>query len=562
MEEVLLSISVIIALATILALITRAIKQPPIIAYIITGIIVGPLVLGLMTPDSSQTLNLFAQIGVAFLLFIVGLNLDLRVLKDVGKVSLFAGLSEVIITGTIGGLIAYGLGMGSVNSLYLAVALAFSSTVVVVKILSDKKEIDTLHGRIALGILIIEDFIASIALMIIPLLSNISIISIVKELAIGISLIISIFLVSHFILNRVLDYLARNQEILLLFGISWALIIATLFSKLGFSVEIGALIAGMSLASSRYHLELAGKIKSLRDFFIVLFFVYFGSRLAGQVDILLIEKALLFSAFIVIGKPIIVMTMLRIFGYRKRTNFLAGSSLAQISEFSLIITLLGFSLGHIGQEIISLVILVAVFTIGISSYSIYYSHNIFERISHLLNIFENKKHRETKKHDKSYDVILFGYHRIGYKVLKELKEKNKSFVVVDYNPQVILHLGERGIDSVYGDAGSKELLEELGIERTKLIISTIPDRNINLIIQDKLKEIKSSAVFIATAEQPRDALDLYESGVDFVLVPHHLGGEYASSLIEEYGFKKSGYKKIGKEHFKELRKARSSSKFN
>ena len=411
-EGVLVWLSLIIGLSALLTIIARFVKQPPIIAYLLAGVLAGPLFFNIIKAGDASQIQAFAHIGVAFLLYIVGLSLDLKVLKELGKISVFAGIIVIFFTAGIGLLIALGLGFQSTTALYIAVALSFSSTVVVVKILSDKKEIDTLHGRIALGILIIEDFIAAIALMTIPIINNgSSILLIFKELGLIIGLIILIFVAAIFILNKLLHYLARSQETLFLFGVAYALLLAVLFEWLGFSLEIGALIAGISLASSKYTLELGGKIKPLRDFFVVLFFVYFGSQLIGSLSISLIKQALLFSLFIVIGKPIIVMSILRIFGYKKRTNFLAGISLAQISEFSLIIMLLGFSLGIISQEVMSLVVLISIITIGLSSYTIHYSHVLFNKLSKVISIFEREEEAKAKE---SFKIILFGYHRLGY----------------------------------------------------------------------------------------------------------------------------------------------------
>ena len=458
-QEVLLYISIVIGIAALLTVIARTIRQPPLIAYLIAGILISPALFGSSFAPligeniaASQLIQAFANIGVAFLLFIVGLSLDFRVLKEIGGVASIAGIAEIVITGGIGTLIALGLGFGNTEMLYIGAALAFSSTVVVVKILSDKKEIDTLHGRIALGILIVEDFIAALALMAIPLVEHEgSMLFFVGKIGIALGASILVFALSGVMLPRVLDYLARNQETLFLFGIAWALSLATLFDALGFSLEIGALIAGMSLASSKYTLELSGKMKPLRDFFMVLFFVFFGSQLVGPIDASLLKNALLFSLFVVVGKPLIVMSVLRGFGYKKRTNFLAGSSLAQISEFSLILVLLGFTLGHLNQEIMSLVILIAVFTICASSYSIYYAHTIFAKLSRFLVLFEGRQHRLENAAEKSYDVILFGYHRIGYKILEQIKRMKLSVVVVDYNPKTILALSKEKIDCIYGD---------------------------------------------------------------------------------------------------------------
>ena len=557
-------LSLIVIIAALLTIIFRLIKQPPILAYLLTGVIAGPLAFGLISPgtDTSGFIQVFAHLGVALLLFIVGLSLDFRVLKEIGKVAAVAGIIEIILTATVSFLIIIGFGFGLQPALYIATALAFSSTVVVVKILSDKKELDTLHGKIALGILIVEDFVASIALMVIPIAENKgSLLSIFSSIASVILLIFVVILITKYFLSRVLEYLARNQEILFISGIAWALALASLFYFLGFSLEIGALIAGMSLASSKYTLELGSKIKPLRDFFVMLFFIYFGSQLAAGVTLDILGKAIVLSLFIMIGKPIIIMSILRITGYKKRTNFLAGSSLAQISEFSLILILLGFSLGHVTQSSMDLVVLVAIITIGVSSYSIYYSHSIFEKLEKFLWVFEGKKEERKIRKNKNYDVILFGYHRIGYKIGKELKKRNMKFLVVDYNPRVVLGLAEEKIDAVYGDAGDMEFLNELELDKSTIIISTIPEETINLNIKKKLSELDSTTTFIATAEQPREALDLYNSGVDYVIVPHHLGGDFAAKMIEDFRDNRSKYTQAGKAHKKELKEGKDNSSF-
>lgn len=558
-QEILLSISLIIAVSAVLTIIARSIKQPPIIAYLIAGIVVGPLFLNLVS-GSADVIQLFSHIGVAFLLFIVGLSLDVRLFKELGKVSILAGLFEIIIAGGIGFLIAYGLGMSNITSLYIALALAFSSTVVVVKLLSDKKEIDTLHGKIALGILIVQDVVAAVALMVMPLLNKTGDISgIFTQIGLAIGLIAAVFIIAGLLFNKFISYLARSQEALFLFGISWALILAMLFDRIGFSLEIGALIAGMSLASSKYNIDLGGKMKPLRDFFIVLFFVFFGSQLIGPITWNLVILSLILSAFVIIGKPIIVMIILKVFGYKKRTNFLVATSIAQISEFSLILTLVGFSLGHINQGIMSLIVLVAMITIGLSSYSIHYSGSIFNKLSGLLNFFEGKKFEQKINKKEKYDVILFGYHRIGYKIMKMLKKLKLKFLVVDYNPKVILALCKESTKCVYGDASDLEFLNEINLKDAKLIISTIPDENSNFSILEKLKAEDSSAIFIPTSEHSRDAIDLYEKGADFVIVPQHLGGNYAAEMIEKFFLDKKKYQIEGQKHFKEMLEGKKNS---
>src|SRR3989339_37335 len=559
--EVLFYISLIVGLAAISSIIARVIRQPPIIAYLFAGVLVGPMFLGLIDSSNGDYVQLFARMGVALLLFIVGLSLDFRVLKEVGKVSALAGLGEIIVTSAAVFGVSLWLGFTYQIALYLAAALAFSSTVVVVKILSDKKEIDTLHGKIALGILIIEDFIAALVLMVIPLIRG----SGLNELLFGFSKIVVliglIFFVSSLILNRFMDYLARSQETLFLFGIAWALALAALFNYLGLSLEIGALVAGMSLASSKYTLELGGKIKPLRDFFVVLLFVFFGSQLVGPISAGLIKQAIAFSFLILVGKPFIVMGFLRFFGYKKRTNFLAGSALAQISEFSLVIVLMGLGLGYLNQEFMNLAVLIALITIGISSYSIYYSRAIYGKVGPLLHLFDGNLEEKDYENIGVYDVVLFGHHRMGYKLLQKLKQMKAKVLVVDYNPKVILSLEKQGVDYIYGDAADKNFLAELRLGKAKLIISTVNDEAANISIKEILKEVESKATFIATAEQPRAAMDLYGLGADYVIIPHHLGGDYVSYLIDKFGNNYSKFKDLGKAHMKELIKAREESSF-
>ncbi|MEK6927868.1 MAG: cation:proton antiporter family protein [Nanoarchaeota archaeon] len=562
MDGVLVSISIIIGISAILAIVARAIKQPPMIGYLIAGVLVGPFAFNLINPDSSQIITIFAHIGIALLLFIVGLSLDFRVLKEMGRVAILAGVVQVLLTAIVGYFIVLQLGFSITSAVYIGLALSFSSTVVVVKILSDKKEIDTLHGRIALGILIIQDFIAALALMTIPIIQeNSGMNAIYSKVGLAMALIVGVILISVFVIQRFLNYLARNQEALFLFGIAWALTLAALFDSLGFSLEIGALMAGISLASSKYTLELGGKIKPLRDFFIVLFFIFLGSQLSPPITSIMIKNALILSAFVIIGKPLIVMIILKLFGYKKRVNFFAGVSLAQVSEFSLILLLVGFNLGQISQENMSLLVLISIFTIGISSYFLYYANRIFNKCSFMLNIFEGNKEEGMLSKKEEFDVILFGYHRIGYKLLKTLKQMKAKVLVVDYNPKVILQLSKEKINCVYGDACDPEFLREIELEKAKLVISTVTDEESNLTIEDYLKYTNSEAVFIATAEQPRQAMDLYEKGIDYVIVPHHLGGDLFSTIVKAFKTEKAKYHDLGKQHYHELKKAKDSSSF-
>ena len=561
-QEVLIYLSLIITLAAAMAVLARMIGQPPIIAYMFAGVLAGPLFFNFINSGDSSLIQTFSRIGVAFLLFIVGLSLDFRLLKEIGKVSTITGIFEIIFVTGIGFLVSTWLGFSNINALYLGAVIAFSSTVVVVKILSDKREMHTLHGRISLGILIIQDIIAAMALMIIPLfVSSEGFNSILPKIGLGVLLILTVFLISIFVFRRFLNYLAKSQEALFLFGIAWALIISTTFFKLGFSIEIGALIAGMSLASSKYALDLEGKMKPLRDFFMILFFVFLGSQLIGPLNFDIIKNAILLSLLVMIVKPVVVMCILKLFGYTKKTNFMTALSLAQVSEFSLILVLVGFGFGQVDAALMNLTILVALITIFLSTYGLNFSDYLSHKFLKYLDIFDGKIHHNDAFKNKTYDVILFGYHRIGYKLFETLKKSHMNFLIVDYNPKTIISLTKNGVDCTYGDAGNKTFLREIGLDKAKIVISTLPDYPSNLAIFEALKEIKSSAIFIGTAEDPRVALSLYEAGADYVIVPHHLGGEYAANLIKHFGIDKKRYSRIGRDHLKTLQKGKKKSNY-
>ena len=535
MANPVLELSLIIGIAAVFALIGKLIRQPTIIAYLITGILVGPLALNLL--QTTELIEAFARMGVAFLMFIIGLNLDFRVLQHIGRTAAFNAIGGIIAVSMITFFIAIFLGFTYTPALFLAVAFTFSSTFVAVKILTDKKQIDTLHGRIALGILIVQDLVASLALMLVPVFDSVGIYLILWQFVKAILLIAGVFVFAAFVFPGVFKIATQSQEILFLVSVGWALLVSILFDFLNFSLEIGALLAGMALASSEYSLEIGSKMRGLRDFFVVLFFVFFGAQLAGPITGSLISQAIIFSAFILLGKPLIFMTIMKLFGYKKRTNFFTGISLAQISEFSLILILLGFSLGFVEQRLLSLTILTALITIAISSYGIYFSHPLFRKLSHVLRIFDGKRSElGTGKTTEDYEVFLFGYNRIGFTLLRVFNKMRKKFVIIDYNPKTIDYLSKRGMKCIYGDANDTDFLEDLSLEKAKLVISTIPDVDTSLNILRKI--VNRKTIFIPTSHQISDTKKLYAHGADYVIMPYFLGGEFVASLLQKDKFDK------------------------
>ena len=554
--EVFIELSKILVITVLAAGITRLLKQPIIISYILSGIIVGPFILNVVS--SIETLTAFSQIGIAFLLFMVGLNLNPRVIKEVGKISLITGIGQVIFTSLIGYAIALMLGFTEIVSFYVSIALAFSSTIIIMKVLSDKRDLDTLYGRISIGFLIVQDFIAIAILLIISSFKNgvsFEILAFQTILNAFIALIL-LFLATIYFLPSLTKFIAKSQEFLMLFSISWCFAIASIFYFLNFSIEAGALIAGISLSLSPYQYEISSKMKPLRDFFLILFFIILGSQMIFSNIFESLTAIIVFSLFVLIGNPIIVMILMGRLGYTKRNSFLSGLTVAQISEFSLIVIALGVTLGHLSKEILSIVTAVGLITFAVSTYMIMYSEKIYLKLSNYLTIFERKgKKADEKKQfkEEKYDIILFGYNRIGFDILESLKKIKKKFLVVDYDPEVISKLSKQGIKCRFGDADNFELLNDLNLSQAKMIISTIPLSETNNLLLKKAREENKKAIIAVVSHKIEDAVKYYEQGATYVIMPHFLGGKHFSSMIEKNKTDRKKFLEEKKTHLKNLK---------
>ena len=552
MEQVFIQLGIILFTAFIVSYIVRTFKQPIVIGYIIAGMIISPYIISFGA--SQETLDLFSQFGIAFLLFMVGLHMNPKVIKEIGATSLIIGIVQIALTFALGFFVSLMLGFDNITSAFIGIALAFSSTIIIMKLLSDKKQIDSLYGKISIGILIIQDVVAIAVLM---LISSVSSGDSFGSLAVtgllgGGGLILILFLFGFFVLPKIIRKIAQSQEILFLFSITWAFVVAALFSYIGFSIEIGALIAGVVLSISPYTMEISSKIRPLRDFFLIIFFIILGFNIPVLSINSIIVNALIFSGIALIFKPIILMSLTAMLGYTKRTNFLVGTTLGQISEFSLIVLGLGVSAGLISGEILSTLTLTSVITITISTYMIIYSNEFYKKMSSFASIFERKEVRKKSKTVKKYDAILFGYNRIGFGILRKLKKIRKKYLVVDFDPEVISTLSKFRVPCIYGDAYDSDFLDELSLEKIKLMASTIPDFETNMLLVDSIRAVNSDAIIIVRANEVKEAFELYNKGASYVLTPYFLGGEYVAKMIEHFEIDKKDYKKEKEKHMKML----------
>lgn len=545
--------SLLIGLAAIVAIIMRLIKQPLIIGHIFTGLIAGTFFVSIV--GSTEILSLFSEIGIAILLFLVGLHLHPKNIKQFGSVSLITGIGQVVLTSAAGFGICMALGFDIIPSLYVGIGLAFSSTIIVLKLITDRGDIDSLYGRISVGFLLVQDLIAILILFMLPLVASgdLSFNTISLMFLRGTLLLIGMYIISQECIPRIGTFIARSQELLFMFTIAWGLGIAALFFSTGFSIESGALVAGISLATLPSRREVSSRLTPLRDFFIIMFFILLGAQMDFSSLGNLLPAAFILSILVLIGNPLILMSIMGMLGYKKKTSLQTGFTVAQISEFSLIVIALGAKLGHLDNQIVSLVTLVGLVTIFGSTYLISYSDQIYSLLEKYLSIFERKKTRHDTDEIETYDVLLLGAGKIGEKFHELFQKNNTSHMIIDHNPDRIADLKQKGLHVRYGDAYDITFIESLNFNDVKIVISTISDTTINELVFNVARKYHPDTLFVATSGNKEDALELYNLGIDYVIMPHLLGSQHAAHLFEQYMFQRDGYDMIRHHHLNELR---------
>ncbi|MDB5163573.1 MAG: rane protein of unknown function [Candidatus Saccharibacteria bacterium] len=542
-------LSLVIALGAAIALVMRLIRQPLIIGHILTGIIVGPSLLHLV--KSPDTIDVFSNIGIALLLFIIGLGLNPRVIKEVGKVAGITGVLQVALTALLGWAGGVLLNLPRLEALFLGTALSFSSTIIILKLLSDKKEQTRLYGKITIGMLLVQDVIAMVALLFVTAESGghgVSIIQLSYLFAKGSFIALPLLIIGNLVLPKMHKIIAGSQEMLFLFAIGWGFGSAALFEASGFSLEIGSLIAGIALASLPYTQEISARLRPLRDFFIVVFFITLGTRLGFSNIHELLPVIVFATAVVIIFKPLIVLIIMGLLGYTKRTSFKTALAMAQVSEFSLVLVILGNRHNLIPANLVSVLTLVALISIAFSTYMIIYADKLFSVFERHLSMFERSRPHFEHESRRHYDLVLFGYRKGGHEFIKVFKQLKKPYLVIDYDPEVIDGLEHNKIDYVYGDANDIELLEEAGLDKAKLIVSTISNNEVNVFLMKLLENINPRSVFICHAESVKEATELYELGASYVMLPHYIGSEKIGAFIKKSGFKKSEFKKYRDQH--------------
>lgn len=552
------SLAVVLGVAAIGGILAKVLRQPAIIGYILAGIVISFFHI-LRPGQNDEMIRVMGQLGVTLLLFLVGLELPLSELTRMGKTASITGIGQIVTTSIIGFGITRLLGFDIKPALFLAIAVSFGSTVIVVNILSKKKDLQSLYGRTAVGLLLIQDFIAIGVMVVLSGItqSSFSPWSLVWVMVKGLGLVSLAAWASNKILPKFLDWFGQHTDILFIVSLGWCLMIAAVVASpwIGFTVELGGFLAGLTLANAAQNLQIVSRIRPLRDFFITLFFVGLGANISFANIGQLIWPALALSALVLIGNPVILMVILGWQGYKKRIAFLTGITVSQVSEFSLIVLTMAASVGYVSSSLVSLVAIVALTTMLVSSYLITHAETIYRHI-HSWLIFPTRKTLagQTSTATPPFgEIVLFGHNRIGKMLRPALEKLGKSLLIIDFDPAILESLHHLGVSAVYGDISDYELYEELNMASSKLIISTVSDINDNLQLLRFIKTIrKNRPAVVVLATDNADAEVLYRSGADYVLVPHTVGGAYLSEIIKVCGVDRELLAHRGQEMYNKL----------
>lgn len=540
-SNVLQDIGVCIVAATVLAYFARLAKQPPLLAYIVAGIVIGPI--GLRLVKDTHSIDTLAQLGIAFLLFIVGMEIDIRKIVRTAKLSAPVTIVQVLGCMAMGWIVAMPLGFHGIPALYIAAAAGLSSTMIMIKLLSDRSELSTTHGQMTLGVALWQDVVAIVLLSLQPQIGgdvpwHAMALSAVK----GLGLVAATVLISRYVLPLVFRWVATSPEVMLLTALSWCFLTSYAAVKLEFSSAMGALIAGVSISAFPYALDVVAKIRGLRDFFVTLFFVSLGMLLVKPTGQMLMGAGIV-SAVVVLSRFVTVWPAMRLLGHSSRTGLLCSVYLAPLSEFGLVLALIGASspLNHVNRDLVSLVVVVLIITSTLAAYLIQYSHKIAAWMIPHASRSEGDPDASTVlvRDGTPAPVMLIGCWRVGSSLVHELRQATIDFTVVDFSPRTNARLNKLGVNTIYGDISHLDTLEHAGVAHAKILICSITDDFLrgtdNRKLLHHLRRLNPGARIVVTSDSIEEAKELYREGADYVIVPRVLIARHVMNVIAEIG---------------------------
>ncbi|MFN8392459.1 MAG: cation:proton antiporter [Bdellovibrionota bacterium] len=546
MPHLVQDIGVAIIVSTIIGVLAHLLRQPIILGFLLAGILIGPKA-GYGLIADADDVEIISEIGLILLLFIVGLEVNIKLLFSSGRSLLFGGFGQFPVCVALGiltfGALGFGLTGGDVRGLYFALLCALSSTAIVVKALDDKHEFETLPGKLTLGILVVQDIYAILILAIQPNISKPSFGPIALAIGGSAFLVALGFTVSRYLLGPLFHRVAKSPEMVLSISIAWCAIMAGLADVLQLSNEMGALIAGLSISAFPYSVHVTAKTLPLRDFFLTLFFVSLGMKIDPP-TMQLVQPVLFVSGFIIASRFLSIYPLLTLAGAGRRAAFVCSLNLAQLSEFSLVIGSIGVTLGHIPESMMSILIIALVVLSVLSSYAIRYNHELYLAFSRQLDKISPEKAAIEHGHipeQRRFEIVFLGYHRGARALLESIASHHAELIphilVIDFNPEVLVELKDRGVEALFGDLASMDTLKHAELQRAKIVLSTIPDMLLkgtdNRSLVRMVRSIAPKAWMVATADDSPHEQELRREGVDLAIRPFDLMGEWLAAFVRQ-----------------------------
>lgn len=525
--------AIIVIAATVLAVLARKTGQPTIVAYILTGIIVGPVTLGLVAED--QLIEIMAELGLGFLLFLLGIEMNFENIRDILRPTAAIAVGQAVLQATLSFLVALALGFTPFQSGMIALATTFGATPIIVKILGDKDELKTLYGRVDVGILIVQDIYLVFALAVL----GVGAVDDAAEVALSMGRVFALMLLLglvaylsyRYVLPTLLRASARNERTLFTVGIAWAFLFIFAAEALELSVELGAFIAGLALAQLPFSTELKERMGPVTDFFIMIFFASIALQMTADQLLAYWQEALIAATVLIIGNFFIVFGLFLSQNFDVETSFIGTINMLQVSEFSLVLGAIAVAQGFIDEALLGFFALMALITMPLSTYVIINNHAIYERAEPYLSRFASEERIETQLGVYEDHAVLIGYDQLIYQALPTIREQFNEVVVIDRAPENVDELQNADVEYIYGDFRHGEIRQEADLENAAFVLSMATEAEVN---RQLLEGVREDATTFVAAEHPEDAATLYDQGAEYVIIRHVLAGEMLGEHVTDY----------------------------
>ncbi len=549
-HNILQDIGLSIIVATALAHIAKVLKQPLILGYILAGVLLGEQ-MGFKLVTDRESIEVISEIGLILLLFIIGLEINLPELAKMGKAVFILGIFQftlsVLFAYIFLSVIPFPVGNEKFDRLYICIALSLSSTLIVIKLLQDKVELSTLAGKLTVGVLIFQDIWAILFMGVQPNLNNPEVLKILLSFA-NIFLILTMsFVISKYVLVRLFNSISSSPELILLSAMMWCFSLCGVAEKFGLSIEMGALIAGLSIAAFPFSSDVISKVIGIRDFFITLFFVTLGLKVPIP-TLVTVQVAFLIILLMLFIRLITIFPLVLSQGKGIKNSFVATINLAQISEFSLVILTIGSTFSHISEQLSAIILTATIIASVLSTYMIVYNHSLalfLTRTAAKIGLKDTATDDvRVENHDHNAhirDILILGHFRIARTLLRLIRENSPKLAdritIADYNPSTKEELAKAGFRWVYVDLAHVESLEHNGIHDATYIISTISDAFLKGTTNDRLlsslKKLAPHAKIVLTVDDRDDGKRLEAEGAYYTILPGEITGEYLFDFLAQ-----------------------------